>query len=198
MSTKALALVVAPIGLLVARVLAHPISNKPIDFVADVHHSASQTEAGAAVAIVSAVLLAWTLATIARTAPPSRLGVVAGVATVAGCTGLVLVATMQAIGARLSVQELDATASGKLFDAFYNTGALPVVAQIAIVVGVLGSIALGVALFRSSAVSRPAAVVTGIGSLLVFATAPGPAQPLLIAAAAVAAIGYFLVGTSRA
>lgn len=191
-------LALAPVTLVIARIITTPISNKPRDFVADVHDSAGLTEAGAALAIVGTALLAWTLVVLARTALAGsrRLAVAAGVLTAAGCVGMVLVSALQAIGARLSVQNLGSKQGADLFDAIYNTGALPVVAQLFIVAGVIGSICLGVALYKREDLSRPAAIITGVGSLLVFATAPGPAQPLLVAAAAVAALGYVLVGPS--
>lgn len=190
------ALGAAPLLLLVARVLATPISNEPRDFVFDVHGSAGQTELGAALAIVAALLLAPTFKGLAQAARAGsrRIGLAAGGLTVIGCTGLVLVAAMQAIGARISLQGLSAAQGSRLFDEIYNTGALPVVAQLAVVCGVIGGICLGFALFRSGSVSRTAAVVSGVGTVLVFATAPGPAQPLLIAAAALAAVGYALAG----
>jgi hypothetical protein len=191
-----LALGVAPVVLLVARLLATPISNEPRDFVADVHASAGQTELGAALAIVAALLLAPTLRQLAQAARDGsrRIGLAAGVLTVIGCTGLVLLAAMQAVGARLSVQGLTAAQGADLFDKIYNTGALPVVAQLAIVCGAVGGICLGVGLFRSGSVSRPAAVISGVGTVMVFATAPGPVRPLLVVAAAVAAVGYATLG----
>ena len=190
------ALGMAPLLLLVARVLATPISNEPRDFVSDVHGSAGQTELGAALAIVAALLLAPTFKGLAQAARAGsrRIGLAAAGLTVIGCTGLVLVAAMQAVGARISLQGLSAAQGSGLFDKIYNTGALSVVAQLAVVCGVIGGICLGFALFRSGSVSRTAAVVSGVGTVLVFATAPGPAQPLLIAAAAVAAVGYALAG----
>lgn len=190
------ALGVAPLLLLVARVLATPISNEPRNFVRDVHGSAGQTELGAALAIVAALLLAPTFRQLAQSARAGsrRIGLAAGVLTVIGCTGLVLVAAMQAVGARLSLQGLSAAQGSGLFEKIYNTGALPVVAQLAVVCGVIGGTCLGFALFRGGPVSRPSAVVSGVGTVLVFATAPGPAQPLLIAAAALAAVGYALAG----
>ena len=191
-------LALAPAILVIARLITTPISNKPRDFVADVHDSAAQTEAGAALAIVATALLAWTLVLLARSAMAGsrRVAVAAGVLTTAGCVGMVLVSALQAIGARLSVQDLGDKQGADLFDAIYNTGALPVVAQLFIVAGVIGSICLGVALYKREGLGRPAAIVTGVGSLLVFATAPGPIQPFLVVAAAVAALGYYLVGAS--
>ena len=192
------ALVAAPLTLLVARLLMTPISKKSVDFMGDVHGHAGQTELGTAIAVVGAVLLIPALLRlgVVAAAGRARLAMAGTVLGIVGTAGLVMVATIQAIGARMSVQPQSRASLSAVFDQIYNAGAVPIVAQLAIVAGIAGSICLGVALFKTDSVPTGAAILTGLGGVVLFATDPGPAYAFIVGAAVIALAGFSWVAAS--
>jgi hypothetical protein len=191
-------LVLAPVVLVVARLLMTPIDGLPIAYLAAVRKNADNTELGAALAAVAALLLLPALlhlASLARISSP-RLAAVGASLGVAGVGGLLMLAAIQGLGARLSVQHVPVATLAALWKELYNSGAVPAVAQVSILAGIAGSVCLAIGLFRSLLVPRAAAVLAGLGSVLIFATAPGPARSLVVGGAVIGLLGLGWVALS--
>jgi hypothetical protein len=103
---------------------------------------------------------------------------------------------MAALVAGQMVRLGDTDASVALWDRVWNSDKLwPI---LTVHLGALGFIILAVGLFRAGVVPRATSVLVGLGGAMTMTTAAGPIRPLLIAAAAIALVGFgWVAATSR-
>ena len=194
------ALLGAPIAALVARMVWVPYDEEDsARYLAELARDADRAATGAFLMIVSALVLvpvALALGTVVRARMP-RLGRIAGGMAVAGTIGMASLSAVALVACSMA-DSPDRTAMVGAWDSFFN-GPTSETIFLFILVGAIGFVALGVGLFRSGLVARPAAVLAAVGGAATLFTTGGPARGLLMVAAAVALVGFSWVAAgSRA
>ncbi|MGH9179882.1 MAG: hypothetical protein ACRD0N_15200 [Acidimicrobiales bacterium] len=159
-------------------------------YLAELARDTGGAATGAFLMIVSALLLvpvALALGTVVGERMP-RLGRIAGGMAVAGTIGMASLSAVALVACSMA-DAADRTAMVGAWDSFFN-GAASETIFLFILVGAIGFVALGVGLFRSGVVARPAAVLAAVGGAATLFTTGGPARGLLVVAAALALVGF--------
>ncbi|MFC9694116.1 DUF4386 family protein [Kribbella sp. NPDC056951] len=186
----------APLVAVIARALMTPQYQDKADqldttrYLNALADASARNDLGALLATASAVLYVATALSLARIAR-NRLGTVGAALSVVGAFGIFAVAVFAMVAGRLA-QESDRAAAAALLERLNNA---PVFASfvLALLIGAIGSVLLGIGLFRSRRVPRAAALVAGIGGAGLMLTAPGPLVSFVVGAAILALIGLLWV-----
>jgi MFS family permease len=200
---SALCLLAAPLVALLARVLSTPWHQDETDhldanrYLTEVADAATRNDLGAGLTFVSAVLFAGVavvLARIVRERSP-RISLVGAILSVIGAFGLasVGVASMT-FGQIARMDERDTMIS--LMDRLYDSAQTGGVFFLAMLVGAVGAVLLAIGLYRSRAVPRAAAVLSGIGTAAVLITATGPMRGFVVGSAVIATVGLWWIAVS--
>ena len=187
-----IALVTGPLVVLAARLALVPYWDEADVYIREVADHPGRSDLGASLVIVGAMLLVSSVLVLARlvAVDQPRLAVTGAILAVIGCVGMACV-SMAALVAGQMVRLGDTEASVALWDRVWNSDKLWPIMTVHL--GALGFIVLAVGLFRAGAVPRAAAVLVGLGGATTMTTAAGPIRPLLIAAAAIALVGFVWV-----
>ncbi|TDO52249.1 uncharacterized protein DUF4386 [Kribbella sp. VKM Ac-2527] len=190
---KLLFLIGAPLAAVVARALMTPAYQDDADqpdtprYLTELAEAATRNDAAAMIALLGAVLYvgaALALGSILR----SHLGRIAAALSVVGAFGLAAW-SIQVLLAGVLAEQPDREAMIALLDKL-NTASEFSVFYLAMIAGALGSLLFGFALYRSRAVPRAAALITGLGGATLMLTAPGPLVVFVVGGAALALIGF--------
>lgn len=200
--TLALALVSAPAVAVVARLLLTPWHQT--DNVTDwdriltsIAENQSAHETGVVLTYLSGLLYAVAAVAAGRVARAgsSRLSGAGKVLAVVGGFGLVDFAEVSSIAS--SAAQVD---DRETMVAFFDTASMAPLAFIGyllLIIGAVGWLLLGVALFRARAGSRLAAVLAGVGGAGVMLTSTGPLVSFIAGSAVVSLVGLGWVAASR-
>ena len=200
---SALCLLAAPSAALIARVLSTPWHQDETDhldadrYLTEVADTATRNDIGAGLTFVSAILFAGVavvLARIVRERSP-RLSLIGSILSIIGAFGLasVGVASMT-FGQIARMDERDVMIS--LMDRLYDSPQTGGVFFLATLMGAVGAVLLAIGLYRSRAVPRAAAVLSGIGTAAVLITATGPIKGFVVGAAVIATVGLWWIAMS--
>ena len=184
-----IALVMAPLVVLAARLVLVPYWDEADVYIREVADHPGRSDLGASLVIVGAMLLVSSVLVLARLVAVDhpRIAVTGAILAVIGCVGMACV-SMAALVAGQMVRLGDTEASVALWDRVWNSDKLWPIMTVHL--GALGFIVLAVGLFRAGAVPRAASVLVGLGGAMTMTTAAGPIRPLLIIAAAIALVGF--------
>lgn len=197
-------LVAAPVVALAARLLNTPWYQNDDDtpdnarLLTEVASSTGANDVGAVLTLVSGMLYLaaavvlgmWLRSRMPKTATTSLvLGAIGGFGLVAFADQLMIVGQ----AARLD-EHRDAMIA--LLELNYDSPQAGL-SYLLLVLGALGWILVGVALYRSRAVPRAAAVLTAIGGAGVMVTAPGPLVSFVAGAAVISLVGLVWVAVSQ-
>lgn len=197
-------LVAAPVVALAARLLNTPWYQNDDDtpdnarLLTEVASSTGANDVGAVLTLVSGMLYLaaavvlgmWLRSRMPKTATTSLvLGAIGGFGLVAFADQLMIVGQ----AARLD-EHRDAMIA--LLELNYDSPQAGL-SYLLLVLGALGWILVGVALYRSRAVPRAAAVLTAIGGAGVMVTAPGPLVSFVAGAAVISLVGLVWVAASQ-
>lgn len=190
---QTLVLLAAPTVAFIARVLLVPLYQRDDDtidttrYFTEVAASFVTNQTGAALTLVYASLYgaaALAIAHLAR-AGAARLATVGGVFAAFGAFGLATFSgELSTIGQAAKFDKDRAVMISLLERAAAQGVSYPV-----IVIGALGWVLLGIALYRSRAVPRASAVLTGLGGAAVMLTTPGPLVSFVAGSAVVSFAG---------
>jgi hypothetical protein len=189
-------LVTAPVVLLAARLLTTPWYQEDDDtpdtarVLTEVAASATVNNLGATLTLAGGVLYAavavvlglWVRPAVPRTATAGLLlGALGGF-------GLAVCADQQLTIGQAAALAQHRTAMVALLDRVYDSPQAGLTYGL-LVLGAVGWVLLGTALYRSRVVPRAAAVVAALGGAAVMLTAPGPARSFLAGGAVVSLVG---------
>jgi hypothetical protein len=189
------ALIAAPVLMIIGRLLTVPHDDqRRTAYIQQVADHPVRSDTGAALTLFASTLLipvVLALTAAARGRNP-RFGRVAGALSIIGCVGTAGVATVSLVAGQLARHtplDVAATIWGHLA---LDLG--PV--DLMVLLGVLGFLLLGVALFRSRSVPRGAAVLAGLGGAATMITSQGPIRALVVGTAVVllAGTGWIAAG----
>jgi hypothetical protein len=186
-------LVAAPLTLLIARTLnvPWPGSGEPAKsdhYVQQIAANPGRSDLGAALLLLSAILLipaVLCLGSLARPRNP-RLATAGTALTVIGCVGCAAVAAVSVISGQI-VRHSPAGTAREIVRTF-NTS-IPTI-DVPVLLGTVGYLLLGIALYRSPHTPRLAAVLIGIGGPTTMITSEGPIKPLLLTATVILLAGH--------
>ncbi len=189
-------LLAAPGVAVVARLLTTPWyqdeANRPDDarLLTEIADSVGRNQVGAALTLLSAVLFAAAavvVATIVR-ARSSRIAWAGGILAGFGAFGLALFSAFTAVNTVLA--EHDERETMLELMAQFTASPISGFSYAVLVLGALGWIILGYALFRGTAVPKAAAVLAGIGGAGVMLTTPGPLTSFIAGSAVLCLLGF--------
>ncbi len=192
--TLALALVSAPAVAVVARLLLTPWiqTNNVTDWdriMTAIAENQSAHELGVVLTYLSGLLYAVAAIAVGRLARGGsrRMAGTGRVLAVVGGFGLVDFAEVSAV-ASTAAQADDRGAMVALFDTA-STAPLGFIGYLLLIIGAIGWLLLGAAIFRSRMAPRTAAVIVGVGGAGVMLTAPGPLVSFIAGSAVVSLVG---------
>lgn len=197
--STAVYLVSAPVLAVAARALMTPQYQDQADqldtgrYLSALADAGARNDAGALIAMLGAALYVGTALGLAKIAK-NRLGNIGAALTVVGAFGLWSVSIFVLVAGRLA-QEQDRQTATALLDRI-NSASVFSVLFFALVAGAVGSVLLAIALYRSRAVPRAAAVLAGVGGASLMVTAPGPLLTFVVGGAVLALIGLVWVAAS--
>jgi hypothetical protein len=182
-------LITGPLVVLAARLVLVPYWDEADVYIREVADDPARSDLGASLVIVGAMLLVSGVLVLARLVAfdHPRLAVTGAILGIVGCVGMACV-SMAALIAGQMVRLGDTEASIALWERVWNSDKLWPIMTVHL--GALGFIVLAVGLFRAGVVPRAASVLVGVGGAMTMTTAAGPIRPLLIAAAAIAVVGF--------
>ena len=182
-------LVMGPLVVLAARFVLVPYWDEADVYIREVADDPGRSDLGASLVVVGAMLLVSSVLVLARLVAVDhpRLAVTGAILGVIGCVGMACI-SMAVLVASQMVRLGDTGASIALWDRVWNSDKLWPIMTVHL--GALGFIVLAVGLFRAGVVPRAASVLVGLGGAMTMTTAAGPIRPLLIAAAAIALVGF--------
>ncbi|MGI9085597.1 MAG: DUF4386 family protein [Aeromicrobium sp.] len=197
-----LALVAAPAVAVVARLLLTPWvqDNNQTDWpriLGTIAENQSAHEIGALLTYLSGMLYAVAAVTVGQVTRERsrRLATTGAALAVVGGFGLVdfaEVTLLASAAARVDDREAMAT----FFDTA-STAPLGFVGYLLLIIGAVGWLLLGAALFRTRTGPRIAAVLVGIGGAGVMLTAPGPLISFIAGSAVISLVGLAWLAASR-
>jgi hypothetical protein len=190
-------LIGAPLLMALGRMLLVPIDDENLQTtMADAGVHQARSDLGWVLAIVASGLLSACATGLARTLRRSGRRVAAGFALVTTAVGWAGCAALCLGGLVLSeAAEASDRAAMAAFVTDFNEGAIGWTFLLS-VVGAVGYLVLGVALGRSKMVSKPAAVLLGLGGATTLVTMGGPVTLVLVATAILLAVGQGLASRS--
>lgn len=200
--TLVLALVSAPAVALVARLLLTPWlqTDNKTDWeriMTTIAENQTAHEIGVLLTYLSGLLYAVAAVAVGRVAREGsrRLAGTGQVLAVVGGFGLVDFAEVTLLASSATRVD-DRGAMVTLFDTA-STAPLGFVGYLLLVIGAVGWLVLGAALFRTRTGPRAAAVIVGIGGAGVMLTAPGPLVSFIAGSAVVSLVGLAWLAASR-
>jgi hypothetical protein len=183
-------LVASPLVALAARVLGTPWLEDPAEYLAKMSDHAGRSDAGAWLALASALLFipaALTLAAIVGERR-RRLARVGGTLAVVGAVGMASVACASLVAGQMARMD-DRDTMAELWDRIITEAPLQVFPAL-VAAGAVGTLVLAVGLYKSGEVPKPAAVLAGLGGATMIMTSGAPVRVAIIAAAVVATVGF--------
>ena len=192
---EAAVLVAAPLVAFAARILTPPWfqdeSDRPDNarYLAEIAEAPVRSDVGGMLTLLSGVLFAGVaivLAGIVRRRMP-RLGLAGGVLAGLGAFGLAGVSVMVLVCGQLARAD-DRDRMRALLDQLMAASSFSIY-MLALLAGAVGAVLLAIGLYRSQAVPRAAAVLTGLGVAALMLTTTGPATVFVAGSAVIAAAG---------